>query len=78
MSAARILNDLMALPPDERRAIARRVLDSVEDPIPLEVEEAQYQEVLRRLRDIEEGKEELVDWEIVQAELNAKIARHGT
>ncbi|MCY1013325.1 addiction module protein [Nannocystis pusilla] len=74
MSAARILNDLMALPPDERRAIARRVL---EDPVPPEVEEAQYQEVLRRLRDIEEGKEELVDWEIVQAELNAKIARHG-
>jgi putative addiction module component (TIGR02574 family) len=77
MSAARILNDLMALPPDERRAIARRVLESVEDPVPPEVEEAQYQEVLRRLRDIEEGKEELVEWEIVQAELNAKIARHG-
>lgn len=78
MDPARILDEAMALPPEQRRELALRLLDSVEEASSPEVEEAQYQEVLRRLRDIEEGKEELVEWEVVQAELNAKIARHGT
>lgn len=73
MDAARILAELMALPPDERREIAKRALESVEDPVPPEIEEAQYQEVLRRLRDIEEGKEELIPSEVVEAELRAII-----
>ena len=78
MDPARVFDDLMALPPEQRREVAERALATVDDPASPEVEEAQYQEVLRRLRAIEEGKEELVEWEIVQAELNAKIARHST
>ncbi|MDC0716872.1 addiction module protein [Nannocystis bainbridge] len=78
MDPARILDEAMALPPEQRRELALRLLDSVEEPSSPEVEEAQYQEVLRRLRDVEEGKEKLVDWEDVDAELRAKIASHGT
>jgi phage-related baseplate assembly protein len=73
MDPARILDELMALPPEQRREVARRALKTVEDPIPPEIEEAQYQEVLRRLRDIDEGKEELIDSEVVEAELHALV-----
>lgn len=72
-NAAHVLNDLMALPPEERRAVALRALESVE--IPPEIEEAQYQEVLRRRRALEEGTEELIDSEIVEAELRAILER---
>lgn len=44
-------------------------------PLPALVEEAQHQEVLRRMRDLEEGKDELVPWEQVRAELLARSAR---
>lgn len=38
-----------------------------------DLEEAQYQEVLRRMRAVEEGKEELLDHEVVMAELRAIV-----
>ncbi|MCY1054959.1 addiction module protein [Nannocystis sp. SCPEA4] len=77
MDPARIFDEAMALPPEQRRELAERLLDSVQEPSSPEIEEAQYQEVLRRLRDIEEGKEELIPWEQVHAELLAQIARHN-
>ncbi|MDC0674737.1 hypothetical protein [Nannocystis radixulma] len=45
------------------------------DPASGDLEEAQYQEVLRRLRDIETGEDELKEWEQVHAELLVRIAR---
>lgn len=78
MSAARIFDEAMALPLEQRRELAERLLRSVQEPSSPEVEEAQYQEVLRRLRDIDEGKDELVPWDHVRAQLLAKIASHGT
>lgn len=76
MRAADVLHNLMALPPDERRAVAQRALESVE--VPPELEEAQYQEALRRVRAVEEGKEELLDHEVVMAELRAIVRRART
>jgi putative addiction module component (TIGR02574 family) len=76
MRAADVLHNLMALPPDERRAVAQRALESVE--VPPELEEAQYQEALRRVRAVEEGKEELIDHEVVMAELRAIVRRART
>ncbi|MFY0534787.1 addiction module protein [Nannocystis pusilla] len=37
--------------------------------------EAQYQEVLRRLRELEDGEDELIEWEQVRAELLTRIDR---
>lgn len=73
MDPARIFDEAMALPPEQRRELAERLLDSVQEPSSPELEEAQYQEVLRRLRDIDEGKEELIDSEVVEAELHALV-----
>lgn len=73
MSAARIFDEAMALPLEQRRELVERLLDSVQEPSSPELEEAQYQEVLRRLRDIDEGKEELIDSEVVEAELHALV-----
>lgn len=73
MDPARVFDDLMALPPELRREVAQRALATVDDPVSPEVEEAQYREVLRRVRAIEAGQEKLVDGDIVEAELDALV-----
>lgn len=76
MTSARLLSELLALPPEERREVALRLLDSLDEPPSPEIEEAQYQEVLRRVRDIDEGKVELIPWQQVREELLGLLA-HG-
>lgn len=67
--AQRLFDEVLALPPEERREFALKVLETVDEPIPPDIEEAHYQEVLRRCRDIDEGKVKLIPWEEVKAEL---------
>lgn len=69
MIPAHLFNEVLALPPEERREFALRVLDTVEDPIPPEIEEAQYQEILRRGRELEDGKATLIPWEQIKDEV---------
>lgn len=75
MIPARLFHEVLALPPEERREFALRVLETVEDPTPADIadiadiEEAQYQEVLRRGRDLAEGKATLIPWEQIKDEL---------
>lgn len=75
MIPARLFHEVLALPPEERREFALRVLETVDAQSPAAIEEAQYQEVLRRIRDIDEGREELIPGDIVEAELRDKLAR---
>lgn len=60
MSAADVLNDLMALPPKERRAIALRALASLEGSSELTHEDRWFVEVERRWHAIETGAEDTV------------------
>ena len=69
MIPARLFHEVLALPPEERREFALRVLETIEDPAPGDIEEAHYQEVLRRVRDIDEGREQLIPWEEIKHEL---------
>ncbi|HEY8379276.1 MAG TPA: addiction module protein [Nannocystis sp.] len=73
MDAARLFDELLALPPDERREVALRALGTLDEPAQteLDLEEAQYQEVLRRERLLAEGKTLLVPWEEVRSKLLA-------
>lgn len=57
MDAARILDELMALPPEQRREIALRALESVEEPIDPSLEDAWDAELHRRMQAIESGAE---------------------
>ena len=72
MDPAHVFDELMALPPEQRREVARRALDSVEDPELAALEEAQFQEVERRRRRLESGETTAVPWESVRARLLAE------
>jgi putative addiction module component (TIGR02574 family) len=75
MIPARLLDEVLALPPEERRAFALRVLETVDPPIPPELDEAHYQEVLRRVRNIDEGRTKPVPHDHVMARLAAIAER---
>ena len=65
-----ILSEALKLPPEERAAIAGSLLDSLDQIIDEGAEAAWENEVLLRLKEIDEGKVKLVPW----AEARRQIA----
>jgi putative addiction module component (TIGR02574 family) len=68
--AARVLEEAMALDPDERARIAHELITS------LDLEDADAtiawgEEIRKRVDEIEAGTAELEDWETVRARLEA-------
>lgn len=55
MDTARVLSDLMSLPPEERREVALRALESVEEPVDPDHEAKWLAELDRRSEAIESG-----------------------
>lgn len=72
MGAARkLLDEALALPPDERAALVDALSESLE---PIEVSPEWADEIRRRIEAIERGEAKLVPWDEVRARLRAKIA----
>lgn len=69
MIPARLFDEVLALPPEERREFALRVLETIDEPISPDIDEAHYQEVLRRLRLIESGAMTVTPWEQIRDKL---------
>jgi putative addiction module component (TIGR02574 family) len=67
-----LLKRALALPVDERAALANVLLDSLEDR-PESVQAAWDEEVARRIEDLKAGKAVTVPWEEVHRELLAMI-----
>lgn len=61
-----ILSQALAMPENERAAIAERLLLSLDTRLDPNVEEAWQQEVQRRLSEIENGDIACVPWEEVR------------
>lgn len=61
----------LALPRDERASLARELIASLDEPLedPAVVEAAWAEEIERRVREVEDGTADLVDWETVKARL---------
>jgi len=68
MTTKEILSEAMGLSVGERARLAHELLLSLEDSEP-SVDEAWREEIVRRSREVAEGRVELVDWETVEAEL---------
>jgi putative addiction module component (TIGR02574 family) len=68
---AEILKKALDLPPEARAAIAGSLLDSLDQTVDEDAESAWENEVLLRLKDLEEGTVNPVPW----AEARRKIAR---
>ncbi|WP_437726895.1 addiction module protein [Sorangium sp. So ce861] len=63
LPAEELLDWAMKLPESERRALALRLLESVGDESPEEVERAWVEEARRRLDDVRAGRSQPVPWE---------------
>jgi len=71
-NASEILRNAMKLPLEARAAIAGFLLDSLDGPIDLDIENAWKSEILSRIQEIDEGKVQLISW----ADARRKIVGH--
>ncbi len=69
---AEILKKALGLPPEARAAIAGSLLDSLDRAVDEDAESAWEDEVLLRLKDIDEGKARLVPWAEARREIAGK------
>jgi putative addiction module component (TIGR02574 family) len=67
---AEILKEALKLPPEARAALAGTLLDSLNEAVDRDAESAWEAEIVMRLKEINEGKVNLIPW----AEARAKIA----
>ena len=70
-----LLKRALALPVDERAALANTLLDSLE-VADESVEDAWDKEVARRMEDLKAGKAVTVPWEELHRELLARVNEH--
>ncbi len=69
---AEILKKAMGLPPEARAALAGSLIDSLDQNIDEDVEAAWEEEVLLRLKEIDEGKVDLVPWAEARRRISGK------
>ena len=67
---AEILKEALKLPSEARAALAGTLLDSLDETVDRDAESAWEAEIIMRLKEIDEGKVNLVPW----AEARARIA----
>ena len=64
-----ILKEALKLPPEARAALAGTLLDSLDETVDKDAESAWEAEIIVRLKEIDEGKLNLIPW----AEARARI-----
>jgi len=62
MQTEEVLREALKLPAEARAALAGSLLDSLDDAIDDDVEKAWEIEIARRIKEIDEGRAELVPW----------------
>jgi len=67
---AEILKEALKLPPEARAALAGTLLDSLDENVDRDAESAWEAEIVMRLKEIDEGKVNLIPW----AEARVRIA----
>ena len=66
-----LIREAAELPESDRAMLAGAMLESLDPRPTLEVKAAWSREIARRVREIDDGSVELVEWEDVRAELFA-------
>ena len=72
-----ILSLALSLSPGERAMLADHLLSSLDGPNQREIDAAWAEEAERRMREIDEGKGELIDGELVMERLRARFKQPG-
>ncbi len=70
-----ILKGALSLPPGERAMLADHLLASLDGPDQKEIDAAWAEEAERRMREIDEGKVETIDGDLVMQELRSRRRR---
>jgi putative addiction module component (TIGR02574 family) len=65
----KLLEDVLALPPEGRAAIAAKLLDSLDVEVDEDVEAAWRKEIERRLREMDAGSTRPIPWADVRESL---------
>ena len=60
--AKELLAEALQLPPDARAALAGQIIDSLDETVDEDAEEAWSVEIARRVKDLESGKVKAVPW----------------
>ena len=69
-----LLQKALALPPEERTALVRSLMESLEGPVDADSELAWNQEIARRVEDLDSGKAETVSWGEIRQRTSARLA----
>jgi len=70
-----ILSAALSLSPNERAMLADHLLASLDGPDQKKIDAAWAEEAERRMREIDEGKVELIDGELVTARLRSRFKK---
>lgn len=73
--ATKLLEQLLTLPESERAQIAERLNESLDEQLTDEIDPEFQAELERRLQEVEEHPERLIDGEQVMAELREHLRR---
>ena len=57
-----VLSAALALPEQDRIAIADKLWESIHGPVPADIEAAWSDEIARRLEEIDHGKVQMIPW----------------
>lgn len=68
-----VLSAALSLSPGERAMLADHLLSTLDGPNQKEIEKAWAEEAKRRMREIDEGKVELIDGELGMERLRARL-----
>ena len=68
-----ILKKALALPAEARAMLANRLLESLDGPDQKRIDALWAEEAERRMREIDEGKVETIDGELVMEKLRARF-----
>ena len=74
-TARKILQDVLALPEDERAAIAARLIESLDEGPDVGVDEAWAAEIERRCALLDAGQAVTSDWEDVRRRIEDDLLR---
>jgi putative addiction module component (TIGR02574 family) len=66
---AEILKEALKLPPEARAALAGTLLDSLDETVDRDVESEWEAEIVMRLKEIDEGKVNLIPWAVARARI---------
>jgi putative addiction module component (TIGR02574 family) len=69
----KVLEEALALPPEERADLAATLIDSLDDREDEGVEQAWAEEIERRIKEVESGQVKMIPWSEARRRLRARL-----